>query len=978
MAGSKKFYNNVLKVFSALVLTLAIMLNSVGISKLYVVKADYVTTWGAISTVFDATPGEKLHIEVEVKMTDLNYSTNQGSVSAIVKPGDGAPFRSTTATLSKGSITDKNAIAITSYDPTKISADIDIFENAKIGQYPAEIAISFTGYDSMSDQMITSASIPITINVSQEKAAAQLSVSDVKYDTSKAVVGGAFDLSFNVKNDGEIKALNVYQSVEYGDTGMAPNYSTENIKVGDIAGGSSKSQTVSIKVLPTAEVGYKTLTLKFTYKDSTGNTYEVSRNVYITIAKQAEAKTGDARLIAYSDSLNDSVTVNSKYKLSLTIENLGEKKAKDVKVSLPDEGGIGVSSGILADFSGSSLNVNDIAAGDVANISIPLYITTAASSGLKEIAVNVTYKSADSNTAVTATTKAYITVLETKQSEIKNDVRITDVTQLPDLPRPGEKVTLTFNVTNNGSGKISNLTLKGLDLSSSTFEPVNADGSVAVGAIEKGASKKVSMTFKVGSAAAEGMGTLKLALNYKDEKGNAQTEEASMYVLNIQKSAAEATPTPEPVLINNISISNISQSPSNPEAGSEVTVSFKITNKGTDTAKNLEIGGTDLSTSTFEPVSSEAMKQLGSLEAGESRDVVMTFKVGKDAPEGFGQLRLGYTYYDKTGAQQSGTTAINIIGITNSGSKNSKPRLIISEYSTDSEALVAGSEFNLSFTIRNTHATKAAKNITVGVSQAEGIFTTTTGSDTIYIAEIRPGEEFTATLPMKTKNDAATGLYEIKIHDEYEYDDMSQVDAEAGGVKEDNTIKLNAIENARPVVQNINIGAGMDTPTEGTSIAMAFDFYNMGKSTLNNVYATVSGDFSLDSSEMFYIGSVTAGNSVIDNEPSVIPAFAGTCSGVLTIHYEDSNGNEKTVDFDIPATEVMPAADFGGMDFGGGDFGGMDGYMPDVEPAKEIVPKWAFITGEIVLFIAAALITRAIMIKRKKAELIRKDEEENA
>ena len=74
----------------------------------------------------------------------------------------------------------------------------------------------------------------------------------------------------------------------------------------------------------------------------------------------------------------------------------------------------------------------------------------------------------------------------------------------------------------------------------------------------------------------------------------------------------------------------------------------------------------------------------------------------------------------------------------------------------------------------------------------------------------------------------------------------------------------------------------------------------------------------------------------------------------------------------------MPVADFGGMDFGGGDFGGMDGYMPDVEPAKEIVPKWAFITGEIALFIAAALITRAIMIKRKKAELIRKDEEENA
>ena len=49
----------------------------------------------------------------------------------------------------------------------------------------------------------------------------------------------------------------------------------------------------------------------------------------------------------------------------------------------------------------------------------------------------------------------------------------------------------------------------------------------------------------------------------------------------------------------------------------------------------------------------------------------------------------------------------------------------------------------------------------------------------------------------------------------------------------------------------------------------------MGKSTLNNVYATVSGDFELDSSTMFYIGSVSAGSSVTDNEPSVIPLVSG-------------------------------------------------------------------------------------------------------
>lgn len=46
------------------------------------------------------------------------------------------------------------------------------------------------------------------------------------------------------------------------------------------------------------------------------------------------------------------------------------------------------------------------------------------------------------------------------------------------------------------------------------------------------------------------------------------------------------------------------------------------------------------------------------------------------------------------------------------------------------------------------------------------------------------------------------------------------------------------MENARPVVDNIAVGS-WDAPVVNQPTALTFEFYNMGKSTLNNVHATV-------------------------------------------------------------------------------------------------------------------------------------------
>lgn len=963
---NKKFRNRVF----AFVLALALITINFGTMKTSDAKADtsVIKTWGGATTIFSATPGETLHITIPVSLSSMTYTMATGNLTASVEPATGAPFNTAICSFSRGTVKPAN-LALTYYDYVNVSADLVIDDTAKIGQYTANINFGFTCYDADSGNTITSATLPITISIATEKQPAQISISGVTYDASRATVGNTFTLTYTVRNDGEIKAYNLYDAIAYGDTGMTPNYTSESMKIGDLKSGDEYTQNIPIKILPTAAEGYKTLSITFTYKDSKGTEYTTTKNVYITISKNSSTASDDAKLTVSTDSLNDEVSVKANYNLNLTINNVGKKTATDIVVSIPDDGGIGASTGILANYENSGVTVKDMKMGASKNVTVPLSITSAAAAGLKELTVQVTYKDSKGN-SLTSVVKAYITVLAAAADDTSNEVEISNIKQSPSAPKAGEPLSITFTVKNNGSGRVSNIIIFGEELASTGFEPSSSNNTkTSVGSLKKGESKQVTMKFKVGESIADGMNTLKLAVTYKDEKGNSQKEETQAYILNCQKAPAETAAA------NVITIADASQSVSEPNAGEDVTISFSVTNKGTKDVTDFQISGDGLGSTNFEPTTSNAYTSLGTIKAGESKFVSMNFKVGADITEGFNQLKLAYTYVDSNGAAQTGSGAVNVINVKNTGSANSKPRLIISAYSADSNELVAGSTFNFSFTLKNTHATKTAKNIKVTVSQKDSIFSTTSGSDTMYIESIAPGQEVTNVLNMKVKNDAATGTYEITIAVEYEYDDMNKTDTDAGGVKDENTVKLSAIENARPVVQNINIGAGMDSPVVNTSIAMAFDFYNMGKSTLNNVYATVSGDFELDSSTMFYIGSVSAGSSVTDNEPSVIPLVSGDAKGVLTIHYEDSNGNEKTVDFDIPATTVGEDTAIDG----GGDIVIPDdsGNTADTAVTKAILPTWLFIVIEIAGFIVITLVTRSVIISRKKKQLIKAEEEEN-
>ncbi len=909
-------------------------------------------------TLYPMVAGGTTHFKIPVRKADVLYISSDIHVSVTT---DNKIFDMTEGKLTRDDMDVKD---IGGSSETYVEFDLTLNETAKIGTYDAKITFQFTGtrVSEYGDYTtVTSAVLPFQIRVIGEKSPAQLTVANLSYDAGAAAVGSAFEVEFDTKNEGEIGAVNAFMSVDFGDSGIVADYSAPTMKLGDIPAMGVKHHKLSFRVLPTASTGLKSVTVTYKYKDADGNEYTNTSVQYINVVAVNTAESNNAKLTAAAGQLNAEVNVDSSCNLTIELENIGKRTAENIRVLIPEEGGIGASSGILPEYGAEGVSVEYLNAGEKTTVTLPLSITKSAATGLRELTVQVDYEDSEGK-QLTAVAKAYLTVTQPDtKPEIKNDVVISQMTQSPAQPRAGEVLTVSFVVTNNGSNDISGLQLYGEELSSNGFEPMSADAREMVGTLKKGESKEVTLQFRVGSNIPEGMNELHLAASYIDANGTQQKETTKVYILNVKKVTEEQ-------LKNDIVISDIVQSPSSPLVGENVTVTFNVTNRGTKEISELKFAGSNLGTSGFEPISSEVFTTVGTVAAGASKKVSMTFKLGERISEGFNMLTLDYTYKDGNGDVQKEQTSMYVLNVKNqSSSANSRPKLIIDSFASSTEELRAGESFDFTFALKNTHASKAAKNITVTVMQAQDVFSATTGSNSFYIDAIDPGSTVEKTINLKVKSDTATGAYDLTIKVSYEYEDMSQADLQAGGASEDLPIKLQAVENSRPAVQNLSVGYYWDTPTVNQATTMTFDFYNMGRSSLNNVYVSLEGDFQMESGKTVIIGTVSAGSSSYQ-EISILPLVEGMANGKLIVHFEDSNGDEVTKEFDLPETYVqgepqMP--DWSGDNYNpGGDVS--VGGNEIVEAKKPLMPVWAYALSLAGALVVGLLVTRGIVISSYK------------
>ncbi|MDE7060600.1 MAG: hypothetical protein K2O71_03275, partial [Lachnospiraceae bacterium] len=129
-------------------------------------------------------------------------------------------------------------------------------------------------------------------------------------------------------------------------------------------------------------------------------------------------------------------------------------------------------------------------------------------------------------------------------------------------------------------------------------------------------------------------------------------------------------------------------------------------------------------------------------------------------------------------------------------------------------------------------------------------------------------------------------------------------------------------------------------------------------------YITMESDYlQFETGTSSIIGTVSAGRSNYQ-EISVLPIMEGQATGKLIVHFEDSNGDEVTKEFEIPQTYIQAeqSMDWSG-DFDPGDFSNPASGDDVVEAKKPLMPTWAYAACLAGALLIGMLFTRAMMIK---------------
>lgn len=525
---------------------------------------------------------------------------------------------------------------------------------------------------------------------------------------------------------------------------------------------------------------------------------------------------------------------------------------------------------------------------------------------------------------------------------------------------PGGTAKLSFNVTNTGEIEAKNVRLSA-DYSGGSLLPDYTDYTKKLGDMKPKATQRVSLRVKVLESVDRQVVQLPLVITYKDSEGKEYTaDKNNVLYLEVE------IPGEEEFEAGTLLVSNVRQSPSRPKAGEKVSLTFDMENTGerdyTDTKLYLDyVSGTG-----FEPVKAEPYQYVGTIKAGKKKSVTVNVIAGKDIAEGMNTLGIEYTYFDANKKEIPGSVTLYVLNVQKAEDTGlSKPKLMVSQFATSKEVVKAGEEFDFTFSVYNTHSETAAKNIKVTVTSE--MFSVTKGSNSFFLPIVNPGESEEITINLKASAAATTGSYPVDIQMEYEYDGMPVKDGSDGSVEVIEKKMLLIKENLRVSVENVMIG-GWDTPFVDQPTQLTFSIYNMGKSMLNNVFFTVEGDFAVANGSSYYYGTLQAGYPDYV-EMDITPLVAGEAKGTLTVHMEDSNGDEVTYVSDISGMIMEMGGDIGWEDPG---FDIPADVFPMEEPQDEVKPIVSlpiFIAALVVVFLVSFFVTRSIRIASHKKKM---------
>lgn len=391
-------------------------------------------------------------------------------------------------------------------------------------------------------------------------------------------------------------------------------------------------------------------------------------------------------------------------------------------------------------------------------------------------------------------------------------------------------------------------------------------------------------------------------------------------------------------------------------AGETKTITVYIQNAGT-TAMRDPILTLKSSGSLLIMGSQDYM--LDDIRAGRDTAVTVTVKAPDKIESQMQTIDASLSFYYDNGTQLTGGSASGSVNVLSTVTKDTKdeetiasptPIVILSKYNYGGSSVAAGSSTNLSFSFTNTSKTIKIENVMVTVTGGADLMLNGS-TNTFYFESVAASGSKTVTVPMKAAQLISASAQDVKIDVTYEYVDQN-------ARKSGNATLSLSVPLYQPDRFEMSEPTSSYTGYVGEETSLTIDYVNKGKSAINNVEATISGD--IDTPTAYQrVGTIDGGkNGTIAF--AVTPQLEGENQVKIVITYEDSNGNTKERVFEATVEAMAYEPTDPGMD---------DPGMIDPEPASTF--PWKYV----IIAVVAALIVLLIVLRARKKKAKQKAEQ---
>lgn len=511
----------------------------------------------------------------------------------------------------------------------------------------------------------------------------------------------------------------------------------------------------------------------------------------------------------------------------------------------------------------------------------------------------------------------------------------------------GDTVDITVYLSRTDGGNDSIRVVRGLD----SFQ----DGTAS--AVASGQNGEYTITFTGLTYTGDSGKQLAFTIYYEGNGGGYQ--DGNTVPVRECVPYTEPTPAPEPapeVIPEPRAVFNSDGTSTSIAAGETKTITVYIQNAGT-TAMRDPILTLKSSGSLLIMGSQDYM--LDDIRAGRDTAVTVTVKAPDKIESQMQTIDASLSFYYDNGTQLTGGSASGSVNVLSTVTKDTKdeetiasptPIVILSKYNYGGSSVAAGSSTNLSFSFTNTSKTIKIENVMVTVTGGQDLMLNGS-TNTFYFESVAASGSKTVTVPMKAAQLISASAQDVKIDVTYEYVDQN-------ARKSGNATLSLSVPLYQPDRFELSEPKTSYTGYVGEETSLTIDYVNKGKSAINNVEATISGD--IDSPTPYQrVGTIDGGkNGTIAF--AVTPQLEGENQVKIVITYEDSNGNTKERVFEatVEAMAYEPT-----------DPGTDDPGMIDPEPANTF--PWKYV----IIAVVAALIVLLIVLRARKKKAKQKAEQ---